>query len=529
MKRYRLAALTSSTSFRVFGKIGNIFPFSDLSSLFRSNRALLNPPGKKRRAPNHSLPATAQTASFSSPIQLQALRPPRKIVFRIPALASSPRRNFKFASLLALTAFSAQGAFAANWYVDGKYGNNKNDGSRNAPVLSVWRAWSMASPGDTVYLQPTVTYGPIWLSGKSGTPGKNITLAGAGTGSNMTKVTGARKNSGVMLEKGRSYLTIRNLDVIAPGHGTYPYSAIHLLGNHHIDILNNYAHDAGCAGVQTTDSDYLRISGNRVANNSTDSTNNIFCSGISTHENLDIDNNKDTKIWITNNMVYGNRNTRSPICIGSCLNSDGNGIIIDDSRRTQTDWRAYRGKTIIQNNVVAGNGGRGIHVYYSDNVVVTANTVYKNNRDPKLGSWHPGEVMVISSGDVDVYNNILVSDGLYGSWATGNRVAVAVEDCWSGGKINVDYNLLYTTNNNWSLRQYTRNVGVPLWMGNNNRFGDPKFKNPGTDLTWADFRIKSGSPAQGVKSPWYTNPKKDFLGWKRGSPMNAGAYEIPVN
>lgn len=424
-----------------------------------------------------------------------------------------------------LAGLGMQSAFAASWYVDGKDGWDGNNGSRYSAFKSVWKAWSKAQPGDTVFLMPTTTYGPIWLGGKSGYAGKPITLKGYGSGSNMTKVSGEYKNAGVMIEKGKRYINIENLNVTAPGHGNYAgHSAIHLLGNQHITIRGNYVHNSGCAGIQTMHSDYITISNNRVAYNAKDTYKNIFCSGISNHENLDSDSNTGTKMTITNNVVYGNTNTRWSGCTSPCVHSDGNGIIIDDTRRTQTDYKKYRGRTLIKNNIVVGNGGRGVHIYSSDNVDVYNNTVYMNNRDPYLSAWRAGEIMAIKSGGINVYNNIAHTDAKYVSSLAGELVSISVEYA-SGGAINVDHNLTYNSKNDWDKRFYSKANSTSVSFGSSNRFGNPKFRNPGTDMSWADMRVNDGSPAYKFYSPSFTVPTQDFLNKNRYSPVTAGAYQ----
>lgn len=428
---------------------------------------------------------------------------------------------------LMLAAGSIQAAAAADLYVDGVNGSDSNSGTQAAPYRNVWRAWYAARPGDTVHLLPTTTYGPIWLGGKSGYAGKPITLRGAGSGSNMTKVSGFGSKGGIMLEKGRSHIVIRNLNVTAPGHGKYAgHSGIHLLGNTHVSILNNYVHDSGCSGIQTTHSDYLTISGNRIARNGKDTHNNIFCSGISTHENLDSDSNTGTKIRITNNSIDGNTNTLSANCKYPCTNSDGSGIIIDDTRRTQTDYRAYKGHTLIENNVIVNSGGRGIHIFYSDNVSIFGNTLWHNNQDSNAGSWRPGEISIIQSGGVNVYNNILHSQGGWVNKHSGDRVSISVQDCTKGGAINIHDNLLYNSLGMTNLKSYTRNNNVPVNIGTSNRFGNPHFNNPSKDLNSADFRVKSSSAAIDFASPSWTVPSIDFLHRVRTMPVTAGAYEF---
>lgn len=422
-----------------------------------------------------------------------------------------------------------QAAYSADWYVDGLNGNNNNTGDLTAPFKDPWKAWGKAQPGDTVHLMPTVTYGTFWLGNRTGLPDAYITIRGTGTSAAMTKISGNGTGYGIMVAPGTNYINIQNLDITAPGHGkTAPWSGIYIKEAHHVNVTNNYVHDAGCSGIQTESADYINIMSNRVAHNAKETFNNIFCSGISTHENLDSDTLTGTKMWVHHNIVYGNTNVKRPDCVSPCTNSDGNGIIIDDTRRTQTDYNAYKGKTLVKNNVVFNNGGRGIAIFYSDNVDVLSNTVYQNNKDPDEGAWRPGEIGVSYSGNINVYNNVFYTDGLYGSVHTGKRVAVSVQDNSGGGPINVDYNLSYAPSNDSTLKLFTRYNKVTVNYGPANKWADPIFNVASLDPAVADFRVKVGSPALNFTPPTHTYPKSDFFWVQRGSYPTAGAYQKPM-
>jgi parallel beta-helix repeat protein len=431
--------------------------------------------------------------------------------------------------LAAMTACATQAAWSTDYYVDGLKGNDNFAGTAKLPFKNVWRAWAVATPGDKIHLLPTVTYSPIYLSGKSGTATASITLMGEGVSPNRTKVSGGGVNMGIMIDAGANYLRIENLDITAPGHGNYSgWSGIFIQNSHNIVVSGNYIHDSGCSGVQTESADYVRVEKNLVVGNAKDTYNNIYCSGISTHENLDFDSNTGFKIYITNNIVHSNTNTKSLMCKAPCTNSDGNGIIIDDSRRTQSDFHAYHGGHMLYNNVIFNNGGRGIDVYRSDNVVMLTNTLYNNNQDPLEGAWRPGEISIAESGNINVYNNILHSDGAAGTTATGAHVSVSVQDNNSGGPIIIDQNVLYNSVNDTSLQTYFRNNLVSVSYGTANKWGNPLFKMPSSDPSVADFRVKIGSPAAGIVSQSWYFPGIDILGVARSSPVTAGAYQVPV-
>ena len=105
---------------------------------------------------------------------------------------------------------------------------------------------------------------------------------------------------------------------------------------------------------------------------------------------------------IKNNVVYGNE-LYVP-WIGPCLIYDGNGIIVDSENNVTIGKPAYTGKTLIENNIVHHNGGRGIHMLNSNNIDVINNTCFMNGRSPAISD---GEITVQGATNVRVYNNIM--------------------------------------------------------------------------------------------------------------------------
>src|SRR5262249_59863401 len=79
--------------------------------------------------------------------------------------------------------------------------------------------------------------------------------------------------------------------------------------------------------------------------------------------------------------------------------TDGNGIIFDDGRHTQSDKLPYTPATLIENNLVYFNGGGGIHVFRSTNVTVRNNTAYWNRQLPGKFTWR-GDLSNQESDDV---------------------------------------------------------------------------------------------------------------------------------
>lgn len=447
----------------------------------------------------------------------------------------SPIRVLQCVGTSLLLSAALPSAKAADYYVDGIYGLNTNAGTSEYPFQTPWKAWTMATGGDTIHIRPTTLYGPLWFGptaerpgATGGSPGAPVTIRGTGTGSDLTKISGKGMNFGLMLDKS-AYVRIENLDITAPGHGDLSgWSAVYIKNSHHVEVKGIYAHDAGCSGIQTHHADYVRVIGNRVANNAKVVHNNVYCSGISQHDNRNTDTNTGVKMEVSHNIVHGNTNIKPADCTDRCTNSDGNGIIIDDSRRLQTsDKEAYLGRTLVDNNVIFGNGGRGLSIYQSDNVTARGNTLYHNNRDPDLGAWRPGEVHVNKSGGVDLFNNIFFSAGSAGTSLTGTHVAISIQNS-SGAPIKVDYNLSFNSQGDKSRHYYLQNNVTTVTIGGSNKWSNPQHQSPSTDPAIADFRVKSNSSALGFSSPPGTYPEVDYLYVPRTQPITVGAYHKPV-
>ena len=95
--------------------------------------------------------------------------------------------------------------------------------------------------------------------------------------------------------------------------------------------------------------------------------------------------------------------------------TDGNGIIIDSFQTSRANplkphnedrdgpLKPYHQRTLVENNLIYDNGGRGIHVFRSDKVDVINNTTYMNQKTPDINA---GEITFIQSADGVIANNI---------------------------------------------------------------------------------------------------------------------------
>lgn len=212
--------------------------------------------------------------------------------------------------------------------------------------------------------------------------------------------------------------------------------------SHHFQALNNIAHDCGGAGIGALYSDFYWIIGNVVHDCAKFS--GYQESGISIYEPAKaaftataVDTNATYHIQVTGNTTYANAETYVP----GTGHTDGNGIILDDFLDAQGNnpnvpsGTVYPYKTLVQGNTSHDNGGRGVHVFSSTGVLVTANTVYNNVLDQSLLGQERGGLSVVNSTNTTITNNKASAPtsatGLlqYGTAAMDKRSSAST---WSG-------------------------------------------------------------------------------------------------
>ncbi|MGL4177273.1 MAG: right-handed parallel beta-helix repeat-containing protein [Dermatophilaceae bacterium] len=193
---------------------------------------------------------------------------------------------------------------------------------------------------------------------------------------------------------------------------------------HHLIIRDNEVYDCPGTGIAANGSDYVRVEDNVVHHNNWYSP--WANSGISFYQSRDIDQYTGAKFFVRNNETHSNEN-KVPFWFSSTdpaqrVITDGNGIIVDDSRGSQTPGSTpYRGGFYIQDNLVHNNGGRGINIYESDNVEIRQNGTYYNARvvSPAIDS----ELQISAARNVQIFDNIIQARDdrkVYGSYGSEN-------------------------------------------------------------------------------------------------------------
>jgi hypothetical protein len=255
----------------------------------------------------------------------------------------------------------------------------------------------------------------------------------------------------------------------------------------HIVVRDNVVYDGTEAGISSCHADYVTVEYNETHHNSFWSP--YGGSGISLWQMYDSDQSTATKNFVRYNVSHENEEFFP--AFGPKI-TDGNGIIIDSSN----DLGGYKGRFLVSNNLVYGNGGSGIHSFRSDHVDMVNNTAYENNHSPAIDE---GQIFCNASADCNVLNNIM--------WAPKGKVDTTT---WATPTM-LDYNI------------YWSGSGAPK-KGAHDIIADPLFLNAGC----LDFRLAAGSPA--IDSATSTlAPPDDLLGTSRpqGVGYDRGAYELP--
>jgi parallel beta-helix repeat protein len=452
-------------------------------------------------------------------------------------------------------------AAVTTYYVSGT-GNDSNSGlSSTKPFRTLQRAADLTNPSDIVFIMNgTYTNVPgsnILTIDRSGEPGKYIRYKAF---PGHSPVLQSRENwSGIKVD-GAAYILIEGLTLIGNNDNVTEAQALTQIkdtngngkrdqgdevvlepkyvgggiaiwfkyGNyaqpsHHVIVRNNTVSKFGSGGIEAYGADFVTVEDNRV-----DAT-----SWYTPYDNsgLNFYQSRDTapgyvgyRFVIRRNVSTHNRNKIPCICNGFEAPTDGNGIIIDDFKNGQSDnkppidgvpqdFGPYTGKTLVTNNIVYDNFGRGIHVFESDNVTILNNTSFSNSYGPTILE---GEITVINSDTVRVYNNIMVPNP-YRPALTNSRFK---GDKPGNSNIIFNYNLAFG-----GTGFFDSSISDPVTIRNNLVGVDPQFLGA-TYTKGRDFRLQPGSPAidRGSSSYVLRNDFEKSLRPK-GAGVDIGAYE----
>ncbi len=386
-------------------------------------------------------------------------------------------------------------------------GNDDNDGkSASSAWKSLQTGLRRVQPGQTLLLHggdykelkvPGVAH---YSADRGGTSGNWVKIAAA-PGASPTIV--ASNGTGLLIQA--PYIEVSGLTIRGSGFSTTnnwgPGISVSL--THHVRVVGNRISRMAGSGISVTRSSNFSLIGNEIAENAFWSP--LQGSGISVWEPKNHGFGADSAGYhdrIEGNRVYKNENKVKSQFKNFEHITDGNGIILDSG----TD-SGYSGRALVANNLVYGNGGRGILVWKYNNVDVMFNTAYQNGQtNGILGG--ATEYAAGRGNDITIANNV--------GWARSGLPAIVFDGASNSDSYN---NVLITDSPSGSAS--SRDIM---------HSGNPGFRNPSTNSANNDFRPSSGSVLQGKaqSTPWYI--KIDMVGTSRGGGTpDIGAFEVEAS
>lgn len=258
-------------------------------------------------------------------------------------------------------------------------------------LRTIGAALNKAKAGDTIVVGDGTYKENVWIGCD------DITLRAANEGKAKIDASGDGRKGGIMI--GADGVTVDGFEVYGSQR-----SGISAVGVEDVTITDSHAHHNKRGGIYVGKSggDIL-IEGNETNHNAHDGP----FSGISVHmpENVGREADKAFDIIVRGNHSHHN------LTVKGKYHTDGNGIILDDYRRTKAGGEDYRGQTLVEDNKVHHNGGAGVIAVWSDHVTIRDNFAFHNNQDKTRESFpYKGEISVRHSSDVDVIGNVAVVD-----------------------------------------------------------------------------------------------------------------------
>ncbi|MBX4901681.1 RTX toxin [Rhizobium bangladeshense] len=379
------------------------------------------------------------------------------------------------------------------------------NGSASSPFRTISDAMAAdLKPGDEVVVKAG-TYNEAINIDKDGSAAGNITLRSEVPGGALIRPPEGSWNA---ISVNANYVVLNGFDI-----GGANGDGIEANNVHHVQILNNKVHGSGESGIQFNQSDFIRIEGNETYNNASTG----WFSGISIYQNRNITGDTSTdgyRTIVRNNISHDNVTKAGE-------HTDGNGIIIDDFQSTQTSgYPNYTFKTLVENNLVYENGGKGIQVTWSDSVTVKNNTAYHNNQDPlNTGTWR-GELSNSASSNNTWVNNVAVADPSLNQ----NNTAIdnTSTDSYSNDNVVWANNITYNGTAGQASVKTDGGNAMPSAASGNKLGVDPKFVGASSD----DFHLASGSAAIDSGTSKYGVSSVDLDGDARVvGTVDMGAYE----
>lgn len=426
-------------------------------------------------------------------------------------------------------------------------GNNSNPGTADQPFATVSKASSLVEPGDIVLIRAGSGAAPHYeISADSGNQGVRIARGGKPAAWVTFKAypgeTPVLRNVGwTVFQIGAGTAAVRDRTT-SVGHveirgltlngiadtledalkGTSSGSAntngVAVEGRrmanhpHHIRVADCVIQHCSGGGIATMQCDYITAENNLVRDNGFWSR--YGPSGISLLQGYNYAGlpNKTRHFIVGNHVIH---NQSRELWAEKGYVSDGNGIIIDNFMNNQANYTEgpYIGRTLVQANVVALNGGSGMHAYQSRRVDVVNNSSWHNSQ-----VLNYGEIWSNQSDDVRFYNNILVSPPAVSGTAKPINPLMS----------NTTYPIVVGVTYHNNLYQVgAGSTAAETRTGDTNNVTASPSAQIYVDAAAGDFRLFAGSPAFDIGQSNAVTSRLDIAGMPRATDglIDAGAFE----
>ena len=317
---------------------------------------------------------------------------------------------------------------------------------------------------------------------------------------------------------------------------------------HHIIFANDVANGCSQSGFAVVNHgavsvDYFAVLGTIAYNTSQGS--GTCASGITIYQPVQSDSLPGTHLYVAGNFSYAN--VEPPSCNGTPP-TDGEGIIFDTFDGSQGSLPTpYAAQTVAENNLILGNGGKGIEVSNNSRgaahatIYIDHNTVWGNLVDPNQAWMGCGEISLNDAYGVHITANLVSTSSAKGC---SDHPIFAVSIASGDSTDTVSGNFLYGFSGNHT---FVHRSGFFSVAGDNVIGRNPQFAHAGVPgppqchgavnapacmaSTVADFRPTDPSAIRFGYQPSSPGPASDplFPQWLCNTHLPPGLVTTPCS
>jgi hypothetical protein len=292
----------------------------------------------------------------------------------------------------------------------------------------------------------------------------------------------ATSNQGMWVDK--SYWGVEGWEISTTASDTYGTCFIaqpeyaNPVEIHHIIFANDVANGCAQSGFAVVNHgyvsvDYFAVVGSIAYNTAQGSA--TCASGISIYQPVASDSAAGTHLYIAGNFSYANLEPSQ--CDGTSP-TDGEGIIFDTFDGSQSGLPTpYTAQAVAENNIVIGNGSKGIEVFNNAAgsshapIYLTHNTSWGNLTDPNQNWQGCGEIALNNAYNTQVTDNLVSTRSAYG--CGGNPIyALTINNGNSSDSFNGNFAFGYSGYNSFAYDSGSFAFGANT-LGVNPQFANP--------------------------------------------------------